>query len=50
VKSIRLDPTIAQRVAAAVANRAPVPAHVVARRELNRRARASRGEPADKRE
>ena len=43
-KSVRLDPSIGERIAAAVASRPAVPANVAARREQNRRARASKGE------
>jgi hypothetical protein len=44
-KSVRLDPSIADRVAIAVANRKPVPANVRERREQNNRARLSKGDP-----
>ena len=44
-KSIRLDPSIADRVSIAVANRKPVPANVRERREQNNRARLSKGDP-----
>jgi hypothetical protein len=44
-KSIRLDPSIADRVSMAVANRKPVPAHVAARRQQNNQARLSKGDP-----
>jgi len=44
-KSIRLDPSIADRIASAALNRPPVPGNVAARREQNVRARLSKGEP-----
>lgn len=44
-KSIRLDPSIAERIASAALNRPPVPGNVAARREQNVRARLSKGEP-----
>jgi len=44
-KSVRLDPSIGERVAIAVANRKPVPANVRERREQNNWARLSKGDP-----
>ena len=44
-KSLRLDPTIAERIASAVLTRKPVPENVAERREQNRRARLSKGDP-----